>query len=54
MSGCFIGREHRFRFFLFIFIAVGYALIQERRENKKLISQARERELRRKLQIQQL
>ena len=40
--------------FLFIFIAVGYTLIQERRENRKLIGQARERELRRKLQIQQL
>lgn len=37
--------------FLFIFIAVGYTLILERRENKRFIAQARERELRRKLQI---
>ncbi len=40
--------------FLFIFIAVGYALIQERRENKKLVIQARERELKRKLQLKRL
>lgn len=40
--------------FLFIFIAVGYALIQERRENKKLEIQARERNLKRKLQLNRL
>ncbi len=40
--------------FLFIFIAVGYTLIHERRENKKLIDQARERELRRRLHIRSI
>ena len=40
--------------FLFMFIAVGFALIQERRENSKLMNKARQQELRRKLQAQQI
>lgn len=40
--------------FLFIFIAVGWTLIQERRENKKLLRQAKEQQLKRRLQPQRI
>lgn len=40
--------------FLFIFVGVGWTLIQERRENKKLLLQAKEREIRKKIQIRQV
>jgi hypothetical protein len=40
--------------FLFIFIAVGWSLIQERNENKKIKRQMREEKLRRKLKARQI
>ena len=38
--------------FLFMFIGVGWTLIQERRENSKLLNQNRQQQVRRKLQAQ--
>lgn len=40
--------------FLFVFIAVGWTLIQERRENMKIMQQAKEREFKNKSHIHQL
>lgn len=40
--------------FLFIFIAVGWTIIRERRENRNILAQAKKNQLRKKIQVQQV